>query len=410
MNVLVLTQYFSPEACAAANRTVAVCRGLHEAGHRVRVLTAFPSFPNGTIPKRYRGKLYRRERLSRIEVFRLWTYASPRLRARDRMLNWFSTALSMCAALPLCTKTDAVYVSSPPITLALPALFLSYLLRVPLIVDVRDAYPDVAVKMGVWKKGSLVTRLVSGAARALYRRASAIACVTQTVRDEVVARAGNAAARKTFVAPNGFDPVEAQREPVYRRSYGEFVAAFAGNIGVATGVDVIVDAAALLRGRAVQFVLAGGGAALPALRERILNEGLDNVSLLGSMDREAALAVLRDADVCLVPLRRGIHDSLPTKIFDSLYVGCPVLVSGDGEAGAFIERSRGGWSVAAEDPAALADQIERCAAMPAECREAGSRGGSYVRDRCGREEAVARIVSAIERSCAAAANSSHVYL
>lgn len=398
MNVLVLTQFFPPEACAAANRTVAVCRALRESGHRVQVLTAFPSFPNGTIPLRYRGKLYRRERLDRIEVLRLWTYASPRLRARDRMLNWLSTALSICAVLPLFTKIDAVYVSTPPITLALPALLYSYLLRVPLIADVRDAYPDVAVKMGVWKSNSFVTRFVGAVAKALYRRASAIACVTQTVSDEVTARAGSAARRKIFVAPNGFDPVQAQTDPVYRRSYGEFVAAFAGNIGVAAGVDVIVDAAALLRGRPVQFVLAGGGAALPALRERILREKLDNVSLLGSMDREAALAVLRDADVCVVPLRRGIHDSLPTKIFDALYVGCPVLVSGDGEAGAFVQRSRGGWSVEAEDPAALAGQIERCAAMPEECRTAGALGSAFVRETCGREDSVKRIVSAIERS------------
>jgi glycosyltransferase involved in cell wall biosynthesis len=234
--------------------------------------------------------------------------------------------------------------------------------------------------------------------------------VTQSVCDEVAARADAASRSKIFVAPNGFDPVQAQTEPVYRRSYGEFVAAFAGNIGVAAGVDVIVDAAALLRGRPVQFVLAGGGAALPGLRERIVSENLDNVSLLGSMNREAALALLRDADVCVVPLRRGIHDSLPTKIFDALYVGCPVLVSGDGEAGAFIDRSRGGWSVAAEDAAALADQIERCAAMPAECRSAGARGSEFVRASCGREDAVNRIVSAIERSCATAAKSTHKYL
>lgn len=410
MKVLVLTQFFPPEPCAAANRTIAVCRGLREAGHRVQVLTAFPSFPNGAIPLRYRGKLYRRERLDRVEVFRLWTHASPRLRARDRILNWISTAFGMCAVLPFFMKADVVYVSVPPITLSLPALLFSYLLRRPLVVDVRDAYPDVAIKMGVWKDGSLVTRVVGAAARVLYKRASAIACVTQAVADEVAARAGSAARRKIFVAPNGFDPVHARTESVYRRDGGRFVAAFAGNIGVAAGVDVILDAAELLRGRPVQFVLAGGGAALPALRERILRAKLENVALLGSMEREAALAVLRDADVCIVPLRRGIHDSLPTKIFDALYVGCPVLVSGDGEAGAFVQRSGGGWSVPAEDPPALAGQIERCAAMPAECRTAGQRGSAFVRESCGREASVAHIVSAIERSCAKAAKSSHVYL
>lgn len=410
MNVLVLTQFFPPEPCAASNRTMAVCEGLRSAGHDVRVLTGFPNFPAGVIPPAYRGKVRQREVVGGIPVLRLWTYASPRLRAKDRLLNWISVALAACIAAPFSAgKVDALYVTCPPITLALPALLLSRALGCKLIVDVRDSYPDVAVKMGVWKEDALVTKVVARAARMLYGRADAVSCVTDSVRDQVLAR--GASPEKTFVARNGFDPVEPAQSAPYRRRDGEFLAAFAGNIGVAAGAEIILDAAARLRWRTdIRFVLAGAGSDFERMQGRVRREHLDNVELLGAVDRQSALALLRDADLCIVPLRRGIHDSLPTKIFDALYVGCPVLVSGDGEARQFVERAEGGWAIAPEDADALASAIARCAGDRAECRRAGARGKDYVSGKCDRGEAVRRIVSATERSCAIVAKSSQAYL
>jgi glycosyltransferase involved in cell wall biosynthesis len=410
MKVLVLTQFFPPEPCAASNRTIAVCAGMRAAGHDVQVVTGFPNFPGGVIPAEYRGKFKQREVVAGIPVLRVWTYASPRLRAKDRILNWVSVALSACAAAPFYgSKVDAIYVTCPPITLALPALLLSRALRCKLIVDVRDSYPDVAVKMGVWKENAPLTKIVARAAGMLYRRADAVSCVTDSVRDQVLAR--GASPEKTFVARNGFDPVEPADAAPYRRHNGEFVAAFAGNIGVAAGAEIILDAAARLRWRSdIRFVLAGAGSDFKRMQSRVQREHLENVELLGAVDRSTALAVLREADVCIVPLRRGIHDSLPTKIFDALYVGCPVLVSGDGEARQFVERAEGGWAVAAEDPDALASAIARCASEPKECRSAGERGKHYVAGNCDRSDAVRRIVSATERSCAIVAKSSQAYL
>lgn len=410
MNVLVLTHFFPPEPCAASNRTMAVCAGLQAAGHDVQVITGFPNFPSGVISPVYLRKFWQRELVDGIPVLRVWTYASPRLRAKDRILNWLSVALSACAAAPFSGgKADALYVTCPPITLALPALLLSRALRCKLIVDVRDSYPDVAVKMGVWKEDALITRMVARAANMLYRRADAVSCVTGSVRDQVLAR--GASPEKTFVALNGFDPVQPAESAPYGRHNGEFIAAFAGNIGVAAGAEIILDAAARLHWRRdIRFVLAGAGSDFERMQSRVRREHLDNVELLGAVDRPSALAVLREADLCIVPLRRGIHDSLPTKIFDALYVGCPVLVSGDGEARQFVERAEGGWAVAAEDADALASAIARCAGEPEECRRAGARGKDYVTGKCGRADAVRRIVSATERSCAIAAKSSQAYL
>ena len=157
-------------------------------------------------------------------------------------------------------------------------------------------------------------------------------------------------------------------------------------------------------------MLAGSGSEFERLQQRVRREHLDNVRLLGPMQRSDALAILRDADLCVVPLKRGIMDSLPTKIFDALYVGCPVLVSGDGEARAFVEKSNGGWSVEAEDADELASAIVRCAGDRMLCRQAGASGRAFVSRFCSRSEAVGAIVKATERSCTNMANKSQAYL
>lgn len=412
MNVLVFTQFFPPEACAASSRTAAVCRGFAQAGHRVTVVTGFPNFPTGRIAPGYRRKIYSRESIGGLSVLRVWTYASPRARGAGRLLNWISVACGALLATPLLVlraRPAAVFVTCPPVTLAAPALLAAWLTRARLLVDVRDAYPDVAVKMGVWKADAPVTRIVGRIVRILYRRAYAISCVTESVREEVAQRAD--VASKTFLAKNGFDAVEARDAAVFERRPDDFVVAFAGNIGLAAGLDVLLSAASRLRSNPrVRFKIAGDGADFARISDRVRNEGLINVEMLGALDRRGAMAVLRDADLCAVPLRSGISDSLPTKIFDALYAGCPVLLSGDGEAAAFLERSGGGWHVPAEDGAALAGQIEELSQRRALCRSAGAAGRDYVVRSADRSEGVSRIISAAERSSATIANNTQAYL
>lgn len=395
MRILVLTQFYPPESCAASSRTAAVTAALVSAGHKVRVVTAYPSFPSGAIAEGYRAWRPQLELRDDIEVLRVPTYASPRLRAADRLLNWASVSIgATIAALASRFRYDCVYVTCPPVTLALPALAAAKIRRCPLFVDVRDSYPDVAVKMGAWQEDSAIVRVVSAVVRNLYAASDAVSTVTATVKEEVIARGADP--QKTFVAPNGFDSVEPRERSLFGRTPKEFVVAFAGNIGMAAGIDVVLEAARVLRDSPdIRFVLAGDGAGFHDLKLRQEAYGLKNVLLLGAVDRPDAMAVLRDADLCVVPLKKGIHDSLPTKLFDALYMGRPVLVAGDGEAGDFTRRSNGGWSVPAEDPIALAQAIRNAEADRAACRSAGSSGRSYVVANWDRARGVAAIVDRI---------------
>jgi glycosyltransferase involved in cell wall biosynthesis len=349
---------------------------LDEAGFSVEVVTGFPSFPDGFVAPA--DRVFLRKTISaRARLTRVFTYASPRLSGRSRLLNWFSVSISIAAYVALRRHHyDYVLVTTPPITMALPA-FVSRLRRSKLVVDVRDVFPDVAVKMGYWREGSAVTRIVGFLAAALYRSASLVLCVTHAALQEVVARGSDPA--KTLLAANGFDPIEVAPVSPYYHGASEFVAAFVGNMGLATGLDVILDAAEILKeDRGITFVLAGGGADKDRLAARVAERHLDNVRMIGVVSRPAANALLAGADVSIVPLHPAIVDSIPTKIFDALMLGCAVVCCANGEARRVIERSGGGIVVTPNDPSELAGVLKELAASPQRCVAYAASGRSYI--------------------------------
>jgi len=400
--IVVITQFYPPEAGAASHRASATARALAAAGDDVTVVTGKPSFPDGIVGAEYEERDRSEQRDHGIAVRRVWTYASPRLRAIDRLLNWLSVAAGAIAHIALRRDpVDIVFVSTPPITLGLAALVAAARWRARLVVDVRDVYPDVAIKMGIWKKNSAVARMVGALADALYRRASLILTVTDTCRREILAR--GVTPEKVVTAPNGFDRFEPALATPILRGDGEFIIAYAGNMGVATGIEVLLDAAHELRAeQKYRFVLVGGGAEGGSVARRVEGEQLDNVELLGPQPRDVAAAIMRDADVCVVPLKRGIVDSLPTKLFDSLSLGTPVIVCADGEARDFIERSGGGIAVPPEDGSALAGAIGALAADGEQRRRFGRRGLAYVTEHYDRAEvssAISRRIAALSCTC-----------
>ena len=393
--MLVLTHFHWPEPCAAANRVGALTRVLDESGFDVHVVTGAPSFPSGKIAREDRAVFPKTSCHGPIRLTRVWTYASTTLTGRSRILNWLSVASSMTAyCLMVPRKYDIVIVTIPPITLALPAFVAAIRHRARLVVDVRDVFPDVAIKMGYWHEGGLPARIVGAIVTKLYRKASLVLCVTTSARAEILARGSEPA--KTYVASNGFDPMALAATSPYTRRTDEFVAAFVGNMGLATGLDVIVDAAVALREeKRIRFVLAGGGADQERIAARIADERLENIVMLGVVSREVANALIADADVAVIPLRGSIVDSLPTKIFDALMLECPVICCASGEAREFIERSNGGVAVQPDDGRALAEALRVLLRDEPQRKMYAARGRAYVQEHFDRTKIMRSVASRV---------------
>ncbi len=375
MNVALVTHYYPPEPAAGAIRVHSLAVALANAGHDVTVVTNFPSFPRGRFMTDHRPFL-QTERTDKVLVVRHPSALLPFVPGA-RVLHWASSAISSTLYLLATRKRyDVIVVSSPPITLALPAVLAALRHRARLVVDVRDVYPDIGIAMGVWKPNSPIVRALEFVARVLYRQADLVVGVTATGLAQIARRgvdpdrlvlARNASERDSL-------PSMESRSP--RTRGNGFTAIYTGNLGLATDVDVMVSAAALLTDAGVTLNIVGDGAQREHLIERVRSEGLDNVRVFGSLPRAETMAMLADADVSIVPLRKGIEDSVPTKLYDSFAVGCPVIVAADGEAqreGSLL----GALHTPAGDAPALAGALRRLAGLQeSELRELGESGRS----------------------------------
>ncbi len=383
--ILVITQFFPPETGAASHRAGAFVSHLAERGHDVTVVTTHPSWPTGELTEPYRRRLWRHvRRPDGVHVISVWSYVTRSFSRRSKLANMLTSALACSVAALWCKRrVDIVYVSSPPITLALPALLASFRYRAKLVVDIRDVYPEVAARIGEWSESSAVYRAVGHVAKALYRRAALVTCVTETCAEAIRARSG--VHTNVRLIPNGYDMVTPASEAPFVKGPGEFVASYTGNLGLAIGADVMVRAAYLLRNDSrFKLVLVGDGAERERIVQLIEALQLTNVVVLGALDRQRTFAVQALSDVCVIPLRKGVVDSLPTKMMDALALSRPIIVCAEGEAKRFVEAAHGGVAVPPEDPRALADALMRFARDPRALSEMGRSGRSFVQERYNR--------------------------
>ncbi len=392
MKAAIFTHFFPPEACAAATRVQSLADALACAGHDVTVVTGFASFPFGRIPAADRFKPYERVRTGRIQVVRLFSVLAHV--PGSRFVHWTTSSLAatLYAALTR-ERYDVVIASMPPITLALPALAAARRHHAKLVVDIRDVFPDIAIAMGEWQRGGLLARAAESLMRRVYRRADLVVAVTPTAIEQIASRGVHRG--KLLLARNA--ALEAPQIARAQRNGNPFTAIYAGNLGLATDVDVLLDAAAHLKREGIRIEIAGGGALAHAVRARVEREALTNVALSGVLTREEALRHIAAADVALVPLRAGITESVPTKIYDALSVACPVVVAAGGEAAA-EGRAFGAICTPPGNAAALANVLRRLAHVDRDVLAArGEAGRRALQQRSGR----AAVMSALcARICA----------
>jgi glycosyltransferase involved in cell wall biosynthesis len=377
-HIAVLTHFYPPEPCAAATRVSSLVNALLKEGNRVTVVTNFASFPNGRVANEDRLRMTRTEESDGAHVVRLLT-TTFRGMPGARLLHWLTSAMTLSTfVLTTREKFDAIVVSVPPITLAMPALLGAWRHRATLVADNRDVYPDVAIAMGKWRKDGILARTASFGMRVLYRNAKLVSAVTPTGLAQVGAR--GVPPSRLFLAPNGCEMPAVRGLQREKRDPGTFLAVYAGNLGLASDVDTLIDAAVLLRddpGIAIEIV--GDGVEGERLRKRVSDQGLHNVRLVGAVPRMQAMRAIASADVAIVLLRKGIRDSMPTKIFDALSVGCPVVLAAEGEARDAIVASRGGIAVPPGDAEALAKALRRLAcAKNGTLDRIGARGRTFV--------------------------------
>ncbi len=408
MKVLFLTPYFPPETGAPQTRIYELGLRLSRMGHEVSVLTTFPNYPSGIVPKPWRGYLYWHGRDQGMDVYRVWSYTTPNKGFVRRVVGHLSFACSSALVAPLLGKVDAIVVESPPLFDGFSAIWLGLVKRAPYLFTVADLWPESAVQMGVLKNRFLIW--ISKQIELLfYRRAGALLAITEGIRKKIVADGIDSS--KVLLFQNAVDAeffrpdVEGDVRRALGLPPGDFMVLYAGTLGLAHNLGCVLDAARLCQGEnqsRIRFVLAGDGAEKEALQQKAAELALKNVLFPAPYPKSRMPQVLNAADCVVISLRDlGIfRGALPTKLFEAMACAKPVVLAVRGEAEDVVRRANCGICVKPGDAAAMRHALLQIANNPAEAKAMGMRGREYVMEHFSRDARASQLAGYLEAAIA----------
>lgn len=385
MKILLLTQYFPPETGAPQNRLYDLALKLQEMGANVRILTAFPNYPQYRIPENYRGKIYSEENMEGLKIYRSWIYVSPDKSVVKRLLNYFSFTISSFIAGYFKTgKADVIICESPPLFLGFTAVLLKYIKGARLIFNVSDLWPESAVKLGIVTNPRLI-RLSTWLEMWIYRHSDKISGQTQGIIADIQKRVPG---KPMFWLRNGVDPEDIDRRISgrdWREEHGfapgDFLVYFGGLLGYAQGLEVILEAAKhTVRHPRIKYVLVGDGPEKEKLLKLKEEWQLEQVFFFPGVSRMEIIDVISSMDAAVIPLRKVdlFLGAIPSKIFEIMYLKKPVLLGIEGEAkDLFIDQAQAGVFYEPENGAALAEGVLRLFEQPEEAAAMARRGHHF---------------------------------
>lgn len=395
MKLLILTQYFPPEVGAPQNRLFELALRLQANGIDVTVLTAMPNYPQMQIYKGYEGKTYVYEEMNRLKVHRSSIYIPSSKSIVQRLRNYFSFVISSArvGASKLDKQYDFLMCESPPLFLGYSAMRLARLKNASLIFNVSDLWPESAEKLGV-VTNKWMLKLAYNLEEKLYKRSVLVTGQTQGICKNIQQRFPQI---KTYWLPNGvdlsyYDP-DAITPTGWRSknhiSENDFVVLYAGIIGIAQGLEVILHAADQLRSESkIKFVLLGSGPERERLKEMQNKMNLTNVVFVDGVSKNEMKFVLKEVNAAVIPLKKLelFLGAIPSKIFENLAMKLPVLLGVDGEAKElFVNQGKCALYVQPENVDDLAAKVKQLVNDAGLQKQLGEAGRKYVMSQFNRD-------------------------
>lgn len=391
MHILLIHQYYQEKEDPGGLRWNAMTKLWADAGHQVTVIAGMTHYTSGIKNPKYRNKYTHTEQFDHnIKVIRTHVSDAYNKSFQGRMRAYFSFVWSGLygGLFKARDKYDLILVSSPPLSVGIVALVLSFFKRIPFIIEVRDLWPESAIDTGIIKN-RLVINLAYRLESLLYKRSLAINVVTPAMK-EVLTHRKNISAKKVIYIPNAADldiSEAALLDPEVNRIRQNLGLAnklslcYVGAHGVANHLEQIIEAAELLRNEQVTFILVGDGMQKQHLVKLASDKGLDNVIFIDQVSKYQALKFIAACDIGLSVLKKA--DTFKTvysnKTFDYLACKKPVIMAIDGVSRQLIEVAKAGIYVEPESAIAIAEAVRKYKTQPELIATQGENGYQYVR-------------------------------
>ncbi|HWE22699.1 MAG TPA: glycosyltransferase family 4 protein [Myxococcales bacterium] len=408
MRIAFLTQYYPPEIGAPQGRLSALAAAFQRAGHEVTVLTAMPNYPSGRIHAGY-GGLLRREVRDGVRIIRTFIYPTQRANYLPRLSSYFSFVVSSAILGMFCLESpDYLIVESPPLFLGLAGLWLSWVKRCPMIFNVADLWPETAVRIGVLERDGMAYAVSERLEQLCYRRAALVTGQTRAIVSDIETRFPTC---RTYHLSNGVDgrTFHPERRTVVARAMldGEAtgvagapdtcVALYAGLHGLAQGLDRVLDAATRLTDSPLRFVFMGDGPTKADLIHQVRARELRTIKFLDARPVAEVPPLLAAADIVLVPLVTNIPGATPSKLYEAMASGRPVILVAEGEPAAIVREHEAGLVVAPGDAAGLAAALRTLAGDASLRQKLGANGRRTAELLFDQTEIDARFVTFLEQ-------------
>ena len=348
-------------------------------GHQVTVITGVPNVPHGRVYDGYKNRWRQEEEVEGVRVCRVWTFLAANKGTVRRILNYVSF-MSTAIIRGLYTKdVDVVIATSPQFFCGWAGIWIRRLKRKPFILEVRDIWPESIVTVGAIRN-AFVVRMLECLEKRMYRAARQIVTVGKGYKAKLLER--GVSADRISIVSNGVDLdsfAEVEIDETILDQLGirdKFVCSYIGTIGMASGLDVVLRVARLLKkeGRDdIAFLLVGDGAMHETLKGVVEREELPCVHVLGLQSKEKVRKILAITDACLVHLKKTplFKTVMPSKIFEAAAMSKPIILGVEGEAGELVSEANAGVCIEPENEVELIETLKNMAADEEMCKTSG---------------------------------------
>ena len=381
MNVLIIAQYFPPDLGGAATRAYNAARGILLSGCKVTVVTAFPHYPHGKIPRKYRWKPIKVEFLERIKVIRTFILPLESKGLARRILLFASFAASSLFALPFVGKVDVIWAANPDILSMMPALIYGKAKKKLVVSNVDDPLLEDLYNLKLMKEGSMMSKVAELIARICYGKAEAVTPISpgyvETVKNYGVEKS------KIHVVRGGVDTTVFKPSASQQNPRRKFTILYSGAFSMAYDFIQVLKAAKIVEAKdnEVEFIFQGKGELGNYIGSAIKELNLKNVTVIDKVfSREQVAELLKQADTLILPLRDfgKPYLGISSKLYEYQAVGKPIICCAKGQPADYVKETSSGIVVKPGDHKKLAEAVIYLKENPKKVREMGEQGRKYV--------------------------------
>lgn len=404
MKIIVICHYFPPEIGAPSARLYEMSKRWVELGNEVHIVTCFPNHPTGIIPDEYKGLKYKLENMDGIHVHRNYVYATPNKGFIKKTLGHISFMFSsVFFSMKKIDKPDVIITSSPTFFSIFSGYWYSLRKKADFVLEIRDLWPAAMIELGVLKEG-FVTKVLEKMELFFYRKSKKLIMVTQSFKDNVVNR--GISGDKVHVITNGFNqdlfyPKEKNQELIIKYNlHDKFVISYVGAHGISQNLSTVLEVAKKLRAyKNIEFVFVGEGAEKDKLKQIVREEELPNVQFIDAQPKERIPDFYNSSDLCLIPLKNIelFKTFIPSKMFEIMACGVPIVASLEGEAAQILEESKAALVVKPDNTNEIAAAIEELINYKEKYSQMKANGPEFVEKNYSRNKLAERYLEVIRK-------------